>query len=308
MAKIRSGATTDELTIDAASKAARASLYNDAGVKIGSSEDINGVKSLNVAVIQNVITSTKNSSEDPIANGGTFQGIGESTLGVNLIQVNIFSNTVLTLYIDQSTDGSNWDMVSLPMYTSTNAGVARNYLATASYYRIRVINNSGINASIVRIQTCLCPQGAGAQDLIKQTLTLIWEDMVGTANVESTLTNFTVGTLAGANLSPTTSYSITGGRSLMITAIGVYIRGTNNSYGTGRFRVRTSPIGTPITNASPIVFSVQLNNMGANGAGNTLWTPIADGIKVLAGQQVTFTWNTTTTANVVGITIIGYEF
>ena len=34
MAKIRSGATTDELTVDATSKAARASLYDNAGIEL----------------------------------------------------------------------------------------------------------------------------------------------------------------------------------------------------------------------------------------------------------------------------------
>jgi hypothetical protein len=308
MAKIRSGASTDELTIDATSKAARNTLYKADGTPVSVTDMGNGVTCLNTVTMQNVIVSTLNSSQDPIINGGLFQGLSESTLGVNLIQVNIFSNTVLALYIDQSMDGFNWDMISLPMYTSTNAGTARNYLATAAYYRIRVLNNSGITASIVRIQTCLCPNGSGAQDLIKQSLTLVWEEMTGTANVESTLTNFTTGTLAGASLSAATHYVITSGRSLMITAIGVYIRGTNNTYATGRYRIRTSPIGTAITNTSPIVFSIQLNNLGASGGGNTLWTPIADGIKVLAGQAVTFTWNTTIVNNVVGMTIVGYEF
>jgi hypothetical protein len=61
MAKIRSGATTDELTVDPTSKAARTTLYDSAGNPINYSETFKGVASTfrtlgSAAVPQNIFT------------------------------------------------------------------------------------------------------------------------------------------------------------------------------------------------------------------------------------------------------------
>jgi hypothetical protein len=307
MAKIRSGATTDELTVDAASKAARTTLYDDTGNSIHAYTDIDGNRLLAVSIDQDVHVSIINSSEAPIINGSLFQGTSESTLGINLIQVNVFANQIMTLYVDQSMDGTNWDLVSLPYITSANAGIAKNYLATASYYRVRLINNSGGNATIVRLQTCLLPSGAGAQEIIRSPLMLAWEEMAGTANVESALTNFTIGTLGGASLPAATSYTVTAGRNLLVTGISLYYKSTNATPDKAIFRIRTAASG--ISNTSPIIWqfiSVPSATV-ANNIGHSFWMNLGDGLKILNGQQITFTWNTSANGCTVGLSLIGYE-
>jgi hypothetical protein len=290
MAKIRSGASTDELTVDATSKAARVTLYDAAGNEIHTYVDTEG-----------------NYHLATIPNGSLFQGTSESTLGINLIQVNVFANQILSLYVDQSMDGTNWDLVSLPYVTSANAGIAKNYLATASYYRVRLVNNSGANATIVRLQTCLLPSGAGAQEIIRSPIMLSWEEMAGTANVESALTNFTIGTLNGASIPAATNYQVTAGRNLLITGISVYYKSTNNTPDIAKFRIRTA--SSAIANTSPIIWSFTSvpSATVANNVGQSFWMNLGDGLKILNGQQITFTWNTSANGCTVGLNLIGYE-
>jgi hypothetical protein len=310
MAKIRSGASTDELTVDAASKAARVTIYDNAGNEVGATLDSDGHFNLEVSTTQNVIVATGNSSVANINNGDTFTGATQSTLGVNGIQVSLFSDKILTMYVDQSSDNAgHWDIVSLPIICPANAGIARTVLAVASYFRVRVVNASGSNTTSLRLQTCLCPICDGAIDMIKQPLELAWEEMVGGAAAESALTNYTTGTLNGVALGADNKYTVTAGRRLQINGIGIYIKATGTVTNLARFRIR---MATTVANTSPIIFDHVLVGSAAGavtaGAGASLWIPFATGIEVMGGQQITFTWFTSATTCTVGMTINGYEF
>jgi hypothetical protein len=310
MAKIRSGTTTDELTVDATSKAARATLYSPAGDPVGNILGSTGQYSLNVNVVQNVELSTLNSSTSPIADGNEFTGLAESTLGVNLIQVNIFADRNLILYCEQSMNGTNWDIQSLPVTSTANAGFVRNYLATAAYYRVRVLNQSGGATSILRLQTALCPMGGEVQDLIKRPLLLAWEEMSGTNAVESELTNYTHGTVNEVALGADTSYTVTASRRLVLTSIGIYIRATGTDTNYGCFRLRAAEA---IAKDSPIIFSAVLPGSSSGavtaGGGTSSFAPIPLGaIELRGGMKITFTWLTQTNTCKVGMVIMGYEY
>lgn len=156
MAVIKSGASTDTLTIDATAKAARVTLYDSSGHAIDSHLSLDGTYHAGVAMEQSVFTSTKNSSTANILAGATWTGTSESTLGVSGIQINTYLDKKHTITLYQSMDGSNWDISD--SYTHpASYGSARTFQATASYYKVAVKNEAGTDTTAVRIQTCLCP-------------------------------------------------------------------------------------------------------------------------------------------------------
>lgn len=162
MAVIKSGASSDNLTVDATSKAARACLYTSSGHEVGHIEGVDGTCNLQVGMVQNVFASTKNSSTAQINAGATWEGPktilagAESTLGVAGIQVNTFLDKKHTITVHQSPDGDNWDISD--SYTNPGSyGTSRTFQATGSYYYVSVKNETAANTGVVRIQTCLCP-------------------------------------------------------------------------------------------------------------------------------------------------------
>jgi hypothetical protein len=155
MAIIKSGASSDELTIDPTSKAARATLRDSAGNEFESIS--NGTHYyIGAGIIQDVHVSTLNSSTAQINAGVTWSGSKESTLGCSGIQINSFMDKPHTVVVYQSMDGDNWDMSDTHQVPS-NYGVSRTVQATGSWYKVTVKNTSGANSTVCRIQTCLCP-------------------------------------------------------------------------------------------------------------------------------------------------------
>jgi hypothetical protein len=63
------------------------------------------------AILQDVIADTGNSSVANLNAGATFTGVGKTTLGVAGIQVSIKTDQNCTIYVDQSPDNSNWDII-----------------------------------------------------------------------------------------------------------------------------------------------------------------------------------------------------
>ena len=111
------------------------------------------------SLTQNAVVSSTNSSSANLGAGATFTGVSASTLGVNSIQVSLYTTQNCTVYIDQSPDGTNWDLVDMFNYRTTHSrqfGVT--VQAVASYFRVRVTNSSAtIATTSFRLQTVLCP-------------------------------------------------------------------------------------------------------------------------------------------------------
>jgi hypothetical protein len=156
MAVIKSGATSDQLTIDPTSKAARVSLYDAAGNAVASESGVDGFSRMRNSMMQSVFASTKNSSIAQINTGVEWTGQSETTLGVAAIQVNTYIDKTHQVTVYQSMDGVYWDITDV-WTDPANYGNSRTVQATASYYKIGIKNLAGTNTGIVRIQTCLCP-------------------------------------------------------------------------------------------------------------------------------------------------------
>jgi hypothetical protein len=112
------------------------------------------------AIIQQVAVDPHNSNENPLVNiaaGITWEGESCSTLGVAGIQVNLYTTQNCTIYVDQSMDGTNWDITDTFNYYYGLGGNSWTVQATASYFRVRVKNNGAIATTTFRLQTALCP-------------------------------------------------------------------------------------------------------------------------------------------------------
>lgn len=108
------------------------------------------------------MASTVNSSTANLASATTFTGTSESTLGIILIQVNLFADQNCTIQVQQSSNGTNWDIVDTSIYqaSSTGADSTRIIQATASFFRVLVTNNGGSSTTALRLQTAIAPIGS----------------------------------------------------------------------------------------------------------------------------------------------------
>lgn len=106
---------------------------------------------------QNVTVCTGSSSVIPITGSEIFVGGGESTLGVAGLQVNLYTNQNCTVYVEQSMEGTNWDIFDSFNYYASEGGQSWTVQATAAYVRTRVKNLSTSIATPFRLQTVLCP-------------------------------------------------------------------------------------------------------------------------------------------------------
>jgi hypothetical protein len=143
------------------------------------------------SITQNVVSSTGNSSTTSLSKspdaGYIFVGTAESTLGVAGIQVALSTNQNCIVYIEQSPEGTNWDISDEFNYrylTGSNFGVTTQ--AVSSFFRVRVENESTTAAATnFRLQSCLCP----IVEAIPRALSAEGNLKVGVYEIEDTLGN-----------------------------------------------------------------------------------------------------------------------
>ena len=116
-----------------------------------------------IAVGQNVVVSSVNSSTTDLAKypdvGSTFTGLAESTLNAAGIQVSLKTTQNCSVYVEQSPDGTNWDISDYYAYRyKGDYSFGLTVQAVSSYFRVRVINESTTTATNgFRLQSVLCP-------------------------------------------------------------------------------------------------------------------------------------------------------
>lgn len=152
--------------------------------------------------------------------------------------------------------------------------------------------------------------GLSTQDLKdagRQSVTLTWELMAGTANTESALANFTTGQRGGTALGAANNYAVSSGKTLRIqTVIATLLE--NGTTVIGKFRIRQA---ASVANNSPVIFNAVMGVPAGTAAakqGNTVTYDIPDGLEVAAAQQITFTWSTDVNTSTASMTIIGFEY
>jgi hypothetical protein len=154
MAIIKSGATTDQWTIDPTSKAGRVTLYDSSGNAVKVETGYAGNKYLGVCMNQDVELSAGNSYTGSIANGATWNGTSDDAMNSSAIQYIIWSSKTVTIALWQG-DGTNWDIEDTVVIPA-NFGVTRVVASVAPNFYISITNNSGGSAN-VRLTTAQTP-------------------------------------------------------------------------------------------------------------------------------------------------------
>lgn len=101
------------------------------------------------------VISSVNSSTTPLTDGATFTGTSESTIGFTAFYVFVDTDTDGTLYIDFSSDGTNWDRTKTVVVDQTDGNGSTHGFAVASpYMRVRYTDTSDSSTqSWFRLQT-----------------------------------------------------------------------------------------------------------------------------------------------------------
>lgn len=151
---IKSGASGNLMTVDS-SGAARVSLYDPSGSAL-SNVTVSGSVFQGNSTTQTTFVSTNNSSTTNLTSGSTFTGTADTLLGYGAIQVEFITSQQATIQVQQSNDGTNWDVIdSYVVLAST--GDSRTFVATGTSVRILVTNNGGSTTTSLRLQTRLAP-------------------------------------------------------------------------------------------------------------------------------------------------------
>jgi hypothetical protein len=111
----------------------------------------------NVNVKQDIVADNNNSSNINIGVNAFFTGASTSTLGVAGIQVSLKTDQNCTVYVDQSPDGNNWDIIDIYDYFYSIGNFGITVQAINSYVRVRVKNIGNKTTTYFRLQTALCP-------------------------------------------------------------------------------------------------------------------------------------------------------
>ena len=107
-------------------------------------------------VLQDTISSSNNSTSVNLASAATFTGTADETFGINGIQVYHFADQDCTIYIDQSLDGTNWDITD-SFTCLANNGCTRIFASVAPYYRARLTNDGDSATTEIRFATGMTP-------------------------------------------------------------------------------------------------------------------------------------------------------
>jgi len=134
-------------------------IYDTSGCAIESHTDADGQKYLGVAAIQAVHADTNNSSTTNLdsTNSYTFTGSPTSTLGIVGLQWNLKTDQNATVYIEQSDDGTNWDISDSFAYYYSKGAMGNTVQAITGYWRVRVILTGTTDTTYFRLASYLCP-------------------------------------------------------------------------------------------------------------------------------------------------------
>lgn len=109
------------------------------------------------SITQNVQVDDNNSTSDNLTTGQTWTGTSGSTLGVVGLQFSLKTDQNCTVYIEQSPDGTNWDVSDEFNYYTASDGDGWTVQAVNSYWRAKVTNVGVATTTYLRAQGVLCP-------------------------------------------------------------------------------------------------------------------------------------------------------
>lgn len=189
-------------------------LVDADGNSLGGIESVDGSYLLGVSMEQKVITDTNNSSIINLTstNSYTFTGTASSTLGVAALQWNLKTDQNATVYIEQSDNGTNWDISDSFNYYYSKGGAGNTVQAVAAYWRIRIVLTGTTDTTYFRLLGILCPmanplpRALNSYERLKTSGGIVDEESGNRAEVDTlgTLRTMTPVRLIGASFLGTT--------------------------------------------------------------------------------------------------------
>lgn len=98
-----------------------------------------------------------NSTTVNLAAGASFTGATVPDLTWTAVQFTIASDQNLIVYVEQSQDGTNWDISDPFEFYTSETGVGNTVQLVSSYHRIRVVNVGTATTTFLRLQTIDIP-------------------------------------------------------------------------------------------------------------------------------------------------------
>lgn len=108
------------------------------------------------------LVSEANSTTTPLASGVTFTGTGVEALLYTNISVSVFADRQGTLFIEQSTDNTNWDFTK-SFIVAISTAECHSSDVCAQFVRVQFENTSANAQATLRLQTLLNPQGVSPE-------------------------------------------------------------------------------------------------------------------------------------------------
>lgn len=242
---------------------------------------LDGQEHLPVALLQDVFLSTANSTAVNLEGAQIFTGTGESTKGVNSIDVGAHSDQNITIEIQQSHDNAVWDH-SYTFLLAANTSTIRNFKALAGYFRIKVTNTSSSVTTAMHVKTALSP--------ISEVLP---GELSAAGNLKVSVEEGTVNAVIkqGATIVPAFFLTATGTNQANVVAAACVLRAITftNYTATARHLKLYDTAGTPSAGSSGVLIQCSLPAAGtlvyplpiegfafANGIGRTVTLGVAE--------------------------------
>jgi hypothetical protein len=117
---------------------------------------LEGKEHLPIGMIQDVFVSTANSTSANLGAAQIFTGTSESTKGVSSIDVCAACNENLTIEIQQSPDGSNFDHADTYLLAG-GSETHRNFKALSAFFRLKITNTGASTTTSLHVDVALTP-------------------------------------------------------------------------------------------------------------------------------------------------------
>ncbi len=138
----------------------RLTLIDANGNVFDSIADVRGDYHLGVACIQDINQDPNNTSVANLASGATFTGTMTSIPGVGVINVVLKADQDCTVYVDQTGDGTNYDITDTYYYVANTGEFGVPVQVVGQSYRVRVTNTGPNTTTVFRLEVQLTPVGS----------------------------------------------------------------------------------------------------------------------------------------------------
>lgn len=125
--------------------------------RLGNFVDVKTTTDGGMSISQNVLVDASNSSTINLATGASFTGAAVANTDFSAIQYMLFADQNCVVDVEQSLDGTNWDIVDTFEFYAVDTGIGNPVQLVGTYYRLVVTNVGDLTTTMFRLQTLQVP-------------------------------------------------------------------------------------------------------------------------------------------------------